>query len=44
VAPAESGFIVEGDVKNMKLLDLPKGGKIVVVAINNEPVTLFKLK
>lgn len=41
--PAYSGFIVDGDVKNMKLLNTPKAGKLVVVAVNNDSLKTFRV-
>jgi hypothetical protein len=36
VPPANSGFVVKGDVKDMALLPLARGKKAVVVAVNND--------
>jgi len=43
VPPVESGFIVRGDVKDMSIIHSPKGEKLVLVAINNDSLRVFKL-
>jgi enediyne biosynthesis protein E4 len=44
ISPAESGFIINGDVKSMKLLTTAKQEKIIVAGINNDYARLFKIK
>ena len=43
VPPVESGFIVNGDVKDMALVGLPGDKKIVLVAVNNDSLRVFKI-
>jgi len=43
VPARESGFIVEGDVKSMLLIPAPTGGKLLVVAANNDSLQVFRL-
>jgi len=43
VTPAESGFIVEGDVKDMSLIELAGNKKIVLMAVNNDSLRAFQL-
>ncbi len=44
VSPVTSGFITQGDVKNMKLISTKKNEKTIIVAINNAPAKLFGIK
>ena len=44
ISPASSGFIVNGDVKSMKLISNSKKEKLLITAINNEPIKVFKVK
>jgi hypothetical protein len=39
-----SGFIVDGDVKDMQLIPLSGGEKILVVAVNNDSLRVFKIR
>ncbi|HTM92425.1 MAG TPA: VCBS repeat-containing protein, partial [Flavisolibacter sp.] len=39
-----SGFIVDGDVKNMQLIPLSGGERILVVAVNNDSLRVFKIR
>jgi hypothetical protein len=43
VPPVASGFILNGDVKDMSLIRMPDGKKMVVVAINNDSMRVFRL-
>ena len=43
VPARESGFIVEGDVKSMLLIPAATGGKLLVVAANNDSLQVFRL-
>ena len=43
VPPVKSGFILKGDVKNMSLLGLSNGGKIILAAVNNDSMRVFKV-
>ena len=44
ISPASSGFIINGDVKSMKLIVNSKKEKLLITAINNEHVKVFKVK
>ena len=44
VAPATSGFIIDGDVKDLKLVTTGKKERIVVAAVNDAPLKAFVLK
>lgn len=44
VPPARSGFIVDGDVKDMALLPLSNNEKILLVAVNNDSLRVFKIR
>ena len=44
ISPAVSGFIINGDVKNMKLLTNARNEKLIIAAVNNEPVKVFKVR
>ncbi|HEY1021035.1 MAG TPA: VCBS repeat-containing protein, partial [Flavisolibacter sp.] len=42
VSPTESGFLVDGDVKDMAIL--PSGrGKLLLVAVNNDALKVFRI-
>jgi hypothetical protein len=43
VASARSGIMLDGDVKDMRLLSSGNGGLFVLAAINNDSLRLFKL-
>lgn len=43
VPPATSGFIIKGDVKDLQLLQTPQQ-RMIVVAINNDSLKVFKMK
>ncbi len=43
VPPAQSGFILNGDVKSMSLLKLSNGGKIILAAVNNDSLRVFRV-
>lgn len=44
LSPAMSGLIIDGDVKDLKLIKTGKQEKIVIAAINNESLKAFKIK
>jgi hypothetical protein len=44
VSPARSGFILKGDVRDMKMITLAGGDKIVLAAINNDSLGVFRVK
>ena len=43
VSPAVSGLLLNGDVKSMKLILNAKNEKLLIAAINNERVKVFKI-
>ncbi len=43
VSPVKSGFIINGDVKDMELITLPNQEKIILVAVNNDLMRVFKI-
>jgi hypothetical protein len=43
VPSAKSGFMVDGDVKDMELIPLSNHEKILVVAVNNDSLRVFKI-
>jgi hypothetical protein len=43
VPPATSGFILNGDVKDMSLIRLLNGEKILLAAVNNDSMRVFKI-
>lgn len=43
VRTVESGFLIDGDVKSMKLLDAGKRGKMVLVAVNDDSLRVFRI-
>lgn len=43
VQPVESGFILKGDVKDLKLLQLANGKKIILAAVNNDSLRVFRV-
>jgi hypothetical protein len=44
IPPAISGFKVNGDVKDMKLITSANNEKLVLVAVNNDSMKVFKYK
>lgn len=44
VPPTKSGFIVDGDVKDMALLPLSNNEKVLLVAVNNDSLRVFKIR
>jgi hypothetical protein len=44
VAPAASGLVVDGDVKDLKVITTAKGERIVLVAINNDHLKAFRIR
>jgi hypothetical protein len=44
VTPSVSGFITNGDVKNMKLLTTPKKGSLVLVGVNGDSLQTFRVE
>lgn len=43
VPPVASGFILKGDVKDMALIRLSNGKKIVLTAVNNDSLRVFRI-
>lgn len=43
IPPIESGFILNGDVKDMSLIRLSNGEKILVAAVNNDTMRVFSI-
>ena len=43
VPPATCGFILNGDVKDMSLIRLASGEKIVLAAVNNDSMRVFRI-
>jgi hypothetical protein len=41
--PANSGLIIDGDVKDMELIELPNKTRLLLVAINNDSLRAFKI-
>ena len=44
VSPAFSGFKIDGDVKDMKLIITANNEKLILVAVNNDYMKVFKCK
>lgn len=44
VPSTTSGFIVDGDVKDMELIPLSNGEKVVIIAVNNDSLRVFKIQ
>ena len=43
ILPSVSGFIVNGDVKSMKIITNFKNEKLLITAVNNEYIKVFKI-
>ena len=43
VPPTNSGLIIDGDVKDMELIELRDKSKLLLVAINNDSLRTFKI-
>jgi hypothetical protein len=43
VPAVKSGFILKGDVKDMRLLQLANGQKIILAALNNDSLRVFRI-
>ncbi|MBB1286894.1 VCBS repeat-containing protein [Flavisolibacter sp. BT320] len=44
VPPTSSGFLIDGDVKDMAVIQGPKGEKRLLVAVNNDSLRVFRIK
>ena len=42
--PVASGFVIKGDVKDMKLIQLVNGKKILLAGVNNDALRLFSIQ
>jgi len=43
VSPVVSGFILNGDVKDLSLIRLANGVKLILAAINNDSLKVFRI-
>ncbi len=43
VPPAKSGFILNGDVKDLSLIRLSNGSKLILAAVNNDSLRVFSV-
>jgi len=43
VPPVKTGFILKGDVKDMSLIRLLNGQKIILAAVNNDSLRVFRV-
>ena len=43
VSPVASGFYINGEVKDMVLVRLSNGNKILLAAVNNDSMRVFKV-
>ncbi|HEY6504034.1 MAG TPA: VCBS repeat-containing protein [Chitinophagaceae bacterium] len=43
VPPVQSGFILRGDVKDMSLMQLSNGDKLILAAVNNDSLRVFRI-
>jgi hypothetical protein len=43
VPPVKSGFILKGDVKDMLLIQSAKGEKLILAAVNNDSLRVFRI-
>jgi len=43
IPPVNSGFILNGDVKDMSLIRLSNGQKIILAAVNNDSLRVFRI-
>ena len=43
IPPVESGFILNGDVKDMALIHLLNGRKILLAAVNNDSLRVYRI-
>ena len=44
VSPVESGFILKGDVRDMKLLSLGNGKRVILAAVNDDSLRVFRVR
>ncbi|MGN6437012.1 MAG: VCBS repeat-containing protein [Agriterribacter sp.] len=43
ISPVQSGFIADGDVKDMAVITLGNHQKVILVAVNNDSLRVFKI-
>jgi hypothetical protein len=43
VSPVKSGFILKGDVKDMSMIRLSNGEKLILAAVNNDSLRVFRI-
>ena len=43
IPPVQSGFIIKGDVKDMSVIKLSDGEKLILAAVNNDSMRVFKI-
>ena len=44
ISPLQSGLIIDGDVKDMKIINTASKERLLLVAVNNEKMKVFRLK
>lgn len=44
IPPSESGFLITGDVKDLALVSLKDGERMVVAAVNNDTMKVFRVQ
>jgi hypothetical protein len=44
ISPSASGFFIDGDVKDMKLITNSKREKLILIAVNNDSLRVFKCR
>jgi len=43
VSPVQSGFILKGDVKDLSVIQLSNGTKLILAAVNNDSLRVFRV-
>jgi hypothetical protein len=43
VTPAKSGFILNGDVKDMAIIRMQNGKEMILAAVNNDSLQVFNI-
>jgi enediyne biosynthesis protein E4 len=43
VPPVKSGFILNGDVKDLSMIRLENGSRIILAAVNNDSLRVFRI-
>ena len=44
ISPLQSGLIIDGDVKDMKIINTASKERLLLVAVNNDKMKIFRLK